>query len=207
MESAYKKKEKNEQEPAKKQNYERINPNSTTFQLEDMRQGRGGEKALIDIANNSPQVNQIAQLQENANHYLDQKYPAFHDNTLKVYQKVTDSDNVIQRNLNTKGSLHGEKVDGNIKKVRKEVQKVIAENKGGEMLSDIGKLETSIASRKFEQSSFSDKSDPKYKSHQVRILEEEKQLQLLLNAREQQLANRKPKAKKNQMSEDGWTTV
>ncbi len=207
MESAYKNKEKNGQEPAKKQNLERVSPSSATFQFEDMRRDQGAEKALIDSANNSPQVKQIVQLQEKANHYLDQKYPTFQNNTLKEHQKVTDFDNVIQRNLNTKGSLHGEKVDGSIKKVREEVQKVISQNKGGEMLSDIGKLETSIASRKFEQSSFSDKSDPKYKSHQVRIQEEEKQLQLLLNAREQQLANRKPKAKTNRMSEDGWTTV
>ncbi|RLJ80655.1 eCIS core domain-containing protein [Pedobacter alluvionis] len=114
---------------------------------------------------------------------------------------------IVQRNLTTKSSLHGDKVDGSMPAVRTEVTRVINENKNGEVLDDIGRLQTSIASRKAEQATFKDKTDPEYIKHAARITNEEAELARLQVARIRQLANR-PKAKpKPQADADGWTTV
>ncbi|WP_025146694.1 DUF4157 domain-containing protein [Pedobacter jeongneungensis] len=114
---------------------------------------------------------------------------------------------IVQRNLRIKSSAHGDKVDGSMQAVRNEVIDVIARNSNSEVLDDIAKLQTSIASRKAEQATFKDKTDPEYIKHAARITNEEAELASLQVARAQQLAN-KPKANpKPKPDADGWTTV
>ncbi len=142
----------------------------------------------------------------------DQNIPAqFKDNRhlkkkQKTLQKVANS-KTAQLNLNVKGSKHGDKVDGSMASVGEEVGDVIARNKPGEMLSDISKLEKSIQSRKAEQATFKDKTDPAYISHQKRIEDEENELGKLQIARAQELASRPKKAEKPKKDKDGFTLV
>lgn len=126
-------------------------------------------------------------------------------------QKAANKD-VIQKktaqfNLITKGSEHGDKVNGAMAAVGGEVKEVIKRKKPSEMLSDISKLETSIQSRKAEQATFKDKSDPKYLSHQKRIDDEKLELGKLKTARADELASRPAKKKQPAKSEDGFTKV
>jgi len=114
---------------------------------------------------------------------------------------------IVQRNLTTKSSLHGDKVDGSMLAVKTEVTRVINENKNGEVLDDIGRLQNSIASRKAEQATFKDKTDPEYIKHAARITNEQAQLVRLKVVRAQQLANKAAAKPTSQPDADGWTTV
>ena len=113
---------------------------------------------------------------------------------------VTSSFNdTIQRNLKTKTSADGDKIDGSISSVRAEVDRVCKAQRRGPMLDDIYKLETSIASRKREQSHFRP-GDDSYDRHDARIRQEQEELDYL----ESQLPAKAPKAPKKK-AEDGWT--
>jgi hypothetical protein len=125
----------------------------------------------------------------------------------RVLQVVSLLNGIAQRNLKVKGSADGDKIEGGINKIRIEVTQVIARNKPEEMVSDIGKLETSIASRKAEQSTFKDTNSEKYKSHAARILQEEAQLRRLQVARDLELASRPTKKQRPKADANGWTTV
>ena len=62
----------------------------------------------------------------------------------------------------------GDKVYGSMLTVRTEVTRVINENKNGEVLDDIGRLQTSIASRQAELAGFQP-TDQRYGGHATRI--------------------------------------
>ena len=86
-----------------------------------------------------------------------------------------------QLKVKTKGSMHGDKVDGTIKSLRDEVAETIARDKAGELLDDIAAVKASITSRKAELATFKSGTD-EYARHEGRITAEGEQLVRLEDA-------------------------
>jgi len=70
-----------------------------------------------------------------------------------------------QLKMKTRGSMHGDKVDGAVKSLREEVSDTIARDKPGELQDDIAAVKTSIASRKAELATFKSGTD-EYARHE-----------------------------------------
>lgn len=124
-----------------------------------------------------------------------------------VIQAMSMAGGIVQRNLSTKSSLDGYKIEGNMTSVRQEVGAVIVRNRPNEMLTDINRLRASIASRTAEQATFRDTKTETYQKHAARIADEQMQLQLLQEAYDRELASRPAKDPKPQPDANGWTVA
>lgn len=87
---------------------------------------------------------------------------------------------------------------------------MLANYKAGKVLDAIGKLETSIKTRKktkrhYDSIGYSETDNPE--KHEYRISFEEELLDQLKEARANDIASRPKKKKKNQPGKGGWITV